>query len=172
MIRRTRNVLAVSALALAFLVPAAAPQTNNSKFTIDITQVAPRQVEDATEQAVLRDYSKAWENMAKAMEQNRADLLNASFTGFARERLGQSIDQQKSNGLTRKYVDRGHKLEVVFYSVEGSALQLRDTAQLELQLLDGNKVVHSEQVTLHYIAVLTPAENSWKVRMLEEVEGF
>jgi hypothetical protein len=51
--------------------------------------------------------------------------------------------------------------------VEGSAMELRDTAQVEIQLLDGSKVVHSEQATVNYVALLTPTENSWKVRMLE-----
>jgi hypothetical protein len=58
-------------------------------------------------------------------------------------------------------------VQVVFYSVEGSAMELRDTAQVEIQLLDGSKVVHSEQATVNYVALLTPTENSWKVRMLE-----
>jgi hypothetical protein len=49
---------------------------------------------------------------------------------------------------------------------------VHDTAQMEIQLLDGSNVVHSEQVNLHYLALLTPAENSWKVRVLESVPGF
>ena len=30
----------------------------------------------------------------------------------------------------------------MFYSPEGSAMELHDTAQLQIQLLDGDKVVH------------------------------
>jgi hypothetical protein len=49
---------------------------------------------------------------------------------------------------------------------------MHDTAQFEIQQMDGSNVVHSEQVTLHYLALLTPAENSWKVRVLQTVPNF
>lgn len=158
--------LAVAVLGCAAML-FGAEATPGGKMALDVSKAQPRQVEDATQQAIVRDYGKAWQNMSAALEQNRADLLAQSFTGFAKDRLTQAIDDQKKNGLKRKYIDRGHKIEVVFYSVEGSAMELKDTAQLEIQLLDGSKVLHSEQATVNYVALLTPTENSWKVRMLE-----
>ena len=80
------------------------------------------------------------------------------------------LEGQQKNGLRTRLIDRGHKLEAVFYSPEGSAMQLRDTAQLEIQVLNGGQVIHSEQTTLHYIALMTTAEDRWKVRLLEEVQ--
>jgi hypothetical protein len=144
--------------------PASAP-----KIELNAASVEPRQIEDTTEKAIMRDYGAAWQNLAQALEQNRADLINASFVGVAREQLTQAVQEQKSTGLHRRYVDRGHKLEAIFYSPEGSAMQLRDTAQLELELLDGDKVVHREQLTAHYLTLLTPTENSWKIRVLQQV---
>ena len=38
--------------------------------------------------------------------------------------------------------------------------------------MDGGKVVHSEDVTVRYIVLLTAAENSWKVRLLQAVPSF
>ena len=64
-------------------------------------------------------------------------------------------------------MDRGHKLEAIFYSPEGSAMQLRDTAKLEIEYLDGDTVVGREQVTAHYLALMTVAEDRWKVRLLQ-----
>lgn len=144
-----------------------AEASSGAKITLNASQAQPREVEEATQQAIVRDYGKAWQNMAAALEQNRADLLAASFTGFAKDKLTKAIDEQKKNGLKRKYIDRGHKVDVVFYSAEGSAMELKDTAQVEIQYMDGSKVVHSEQATVNYVALLTPTENSWKVRMLE-----
>jgi hypothetical protein len=46
-------------------------------------------------------------------------------------------------------------------------MQLRDTARLEVQLLDGDKVVHSDQFTQNYLVVMTAGENRWKVRVLQ-----
>lgn len=132
----------------------------------------PRQLEDSTEMGVLRDYKTAWQNLAAAMEQNRADLLDASFVGFAHDKLGDAIAEQKKNGLHRRYIDHGHKLEAVFYSYDGSAMQLKDTANIEVQLLDGNKVVSSQPATILYVVLMTPAENSWKIRDLAAVPSF
>lgn len=133
---------------------------------------APRQVEDTTEKAVARDYAAAWQAMADALDQNRAGLLAANFIGTADEKLADGIQQQQKTGLHQRIVDKGHAVEVVFYSPEGSAMELHDTARLELQVLDGSKVVHSEDATVRYVALLTAAENSWKVRLLEAVPSF
>ena len=140
--------------------------------SLNAAQAAPRQVEDTTQKAVARDYAAAWQAMADALDQNRADLLAGNFIGTADEKLTASIDQQRKTGLHQRIVDKGHSVEVVFYSPEGSAMELHDTARLELQVLDGSKVIHSEDATVRYVALLTAAENSWKVRMLEAVPSF
>lgn len=131
----------------------------------------PRQVEDSTEKAVARDYALAWNSMAAALFENRPDLLNADFVGVALDGLRQRIDQQQQSGLKTRYIDRGHKLQAVFYSPEGSAIQLRDTAQFQVDYLDGDKVVNSEQRTEIFTVVMTAAENRWKVRVLQESIG-
>ena len=138
------------------------------KLTAENAQ--PRQVEDTTENAIVRDYSAAWKSLENSLAQNRDDQLAANFTGSALEQIKSRLEGQKKNGLHTRVIDRGHKLEAVFYSPEGSAMQLRDTAQLEIQVLDGSQVIHSEQATVHYIALMTTAEDRWKVRLLEEVQ--
>ncbi len=139
---------------------------------VDAASAGPREVEDSTVQAIQRDYASAWKSLAQAVDQNRADLLNANFVGTARENAAQLVKQQGANGLHQKYIDHGHNVQVAFYSIDGSSMLLHDTAQMEIQQMDGSNVIHSEQVTVHYLALLTPAENSWKVRVLESVPGF
>ena len=51
-------------------------------------------------------------------------------------------------------------------------MQLQDTTQFEIQLLDGGKVVSSKKITRKYIAVVTVVEDSWKVRVLDAVQSF
>ncbi len=157
----------VALLVFTLEVRAASPST--PKVTLDVSHATPRDVEDQTEQAITRDYAKAWQSMIEAMEQNRPDLLDTSFVGYARDRVTATIRAQKGAGLTRRIVDHGHKLQALFYSIEGSAMQLHDTAQLEVQYLDGGTVVHTENLTTQYIVLMTPAENSWKVRILQEL---
>lgn len=159
-------LLGIASLPLHVFAAAPAPSVK-----IDASGAAPRQVEDSTVQAIERDYGAAWKSLAQAVDENRPELLGG-FVGAAKEQATQLIASQKKDGLHQRYVDHGHKAQVAFYSVDGSSILMHDTAQLEIQQLDGSNVVHSEQVTVHYLALLTPAENSWKVRVLESVPGF
>lgn len=177
--RSRKTGLIASAIALAVLVVLAsvpprvfgAPPANNVKVTLDNSQAGPREVEEQTEQAIQRDYAQAWKVMAQALSENRADVLGTGFVGIAKDKLADAVSAQSKAGLSRKIVDHGHKVQVLFYSPEGSAIQLQDTAQLEVQYLEGGKVVHSEPITATYLAVMTPAENAWRVRILQETIG-
>lgn len=140
--------------------------------SLSVANAGPRQVEDTTQKAVARDYAAAWQAMAGALEQNRTDLLAASFVGTADQRLLDSVWEQRRTGLHQQIVDQGHHVDVVFYSPDGSAMELHDTARLQLQVLEGNRVIHSQDATVHYVALITAAENSWKVRLLEAVPNF
>jgi hypothetical protein len=164
-------MMAISALTLPPRIQtyaAAAPPV----VALNVQNAGPRQVEDTTQRAVARDYAAAWQTMAEALKQNRTDVLGANFIGNANEKLVATIDGQRKNGLHQEIVDRGHTVEAVFYSPEGSAMELHDTAQVQLQLMDGTKVIHSEDATVRYVILLTAAENSWKVRVLEAVPSF
>ncbi len=142
------------------------------KVSLDTENTKPREVEPATKTAVQRDYAAAWQSMIQALDQNQPELLQANFVGTAADKLAGTISEQRKAGLHRRYVDGGHQVQGVFYSAEGSGIELHDVAQLQVQLLDGDKVIHSENVTLKYIAILTAAEASWKVRILQAVPGF
>lgn len=134
---------------------------------LNVSNAGPRQVEDTTEKALERDYAKAWSSLETALAENRADILNADFVGVALDELKDRVNQQQQSGLHTRYIDHGHRLQAVFYSPEGSAVQMNDTAQLEVQYFDGDKVLHSEQRTENYTVVMTVGENRWKVRVLQ-----
>ena len=136
---------------------------------LNVSNAGPRQVEDTTERALQRDYARAWNSMEAALDENRADILDADFVGVALDELKDRVNQQQKSGLRTRYIDHGHQLQAIFYSPEGSAVQLRDTAQLEIQYLDGDKLVHSEQRSETYTVVMTAGENRWKVRVLQAV---
>lgn len=141
-------------------------------ISVNVSNAGPRQVEDTTQRAVARDYAAACQTMTEALDQNRTDLLAGNFIGSAGDKLLATIDDQRKSGLHQHIVDKGHSVDAVFYSQEGSAMELHDTAQFQLDLMDGSKVVHSEDATIHYVVLLTAAENSWKVRVLEAVPNF
>jgi hypothetical protein len=146
-----------------------ADNTPGIPVKLDASGIQPRQLEQSTGEAVVREYAKAWQSMAAAIEQNRADLLNDSFVGNAHDTLASQIEWQKKSGLSVRYVDHGHELQGIFYSPEGSAIEVRDTAHLEIQILDGGKVVSSQAADRHYIGIMTVADDRWKVRVLESV---
>jgi hypothetical protein len=138
---------------------------------LNVDHATPREVSDTVQQALVRDYSAAWQALAVALANNNAGALNDNFIGFAQDQLTQRIKDQQHTGLTTRIVDRGHNVEALFYSTEGAAIELRDTATLETQILDGETVIHSERAQVRYYAIMTGAEDRWKVRVLASAPG-
>jgi hypothetical protein len=107
--------------------------------------------------------------MAQALENNRTDVLDGYFTGFEKDELTQRVKSQIKSGLHTRYQDRGHKLEAIFYAPAGDAMELRDRAQLDMQVLDGGKVIYEEPVNVEYVVIMTPGADRWLVRQLQAV---
>jgi short subunit dehydrogenase-like uncharacterized protein len=138
---------------------------------LNVDQAAPREVDDTVQQAIARDYSSAWKAMAAALAGNNAASLNDNFVGFAQEKLVHRIEDQQQTGLKTRITDRGHKVEAIFYSTDGAAIELRDTAILDTDILEGNTVIHSEHAQVQFYVVMTGAEDRWKVRVLESTKA-
>ena len=172
---KLRRVLVLSA-GIALALSGAIPLVNhiladsNPPLQIKFDSAQPREVEDSTQQAIARDYSAAWKALKTSLANNATAPLTENFTGFALDRLSQRVKDQQQNGITTRIIDHGHKVEAVFYSPDGSSLELKDTATIETQVLDGSTVLHSDKTQMHYYAVLTGAEDRWKVRVLESAE--
>lgn len=134
---------------------------------LTVKDAQPRDVEDVTQTAIQRDYTAAWQGISTALANNTLKPLNDNFSGFALEKLTQRVKDQKQQGITTRIIDHGHKVNAIFYSQDGSAIELKDTATIETQVLAGGKIIHSDQAQIHYYAVMTGAEDRWKVRVLE-----
>jgi hemin uptake protein HemP len=139
---------------------------------LDASKAAPRSVESLTEQAILRDYRFAWTSIAQALEFNTLDPLEGAFTGESKQALSQSVTSQQRSGLSQRYVDQSHKVQAVFYAPEGDVIELHDTAEYQLQILDSGKLIHEEHVVVHYVVLMTPAADRWMVRHLQAVPQF
>ena len=129
----------------------------------------PRDIEDLTRQKIVHDYAAAWQNLATGLEQNRAELLNDYFTGFAKDEFTRTIQEQAGTGIHRHYIDHGHKLEAIFYSPDGGVIQLQDTAEYEVQIFDGSRLLHSQTMTARFLVLMTPVADRWMVRLLQDV---
>jgi hypothetical protein len=142
------------------------------QIELDVSKAGPRSVESMTERGVLRDYSFAWTSLTEALETNSLAPLNGPFVGTAKGWFTQEVAKQRQNGLSSRYINQNHKVEAVFYAPEGDVMELHDTAEYQLQLLDGSKVIHDENVVIHYVVLMTPAADRWVVRQLQAVQGF
>jgi hypothetical protein len=140
-----------------------------SDLQMRVADVPPRAMEDTTQKAVLRDYAAAWKAICSAMAENSTVPLADNFTGFAREQLTQRIKDQRNAGLTTRIIDHGHRIDAIFYSRDGSAVELRDVASIETQVLQGGTVAHSDTSRIEYLAILTSAADRWQVRLLQSV---
>ena len=157
------------ALAASGVVPLLQRIFADSKPAVQLTvkNAQPRDIEDVTQNAIQRDYTAAWQAISAALANNTLKPLNDNFSGFALDKLTQRVKDQKQQGLTTRIIDHGHKVDAVFYSPDGSAIELKDTASIETQVLEGGKIIHSDQAQVHYYAIMTGAEDRWKVRVLE-----
>lgn len=136
---------------------------------LDTKKASPRAVESLTEHGILRDYRFAWTSIAQALEVNTLDSLEGAFAGDAKQILRDTILSQQRSGLTRQYLNQNHRLQAVFYAPEGDVMELRDTAEYELRISDGGKVIHDEHVVMHFVVLMTPGADRWVIRRLQAV---
>ena len=139
------------------------------RVVLSAESLAPRPIEQRTGEVITHDYSQAWRDLAVCLNNNRTELLNDYFAGEAKRRLTQRVHEQKRAGIRTHYVDHGHQVKAVFYSVNGGEMQLEDRAKLEVQILDGNKVIYSATNVETYLVLMTPGSDRWYVRFLESV---
>lgn len=145
---------------------------NSPQVTLNSTKVGPREVETLTQRAILRDYKFAWASLATALESNSAGSLNGLFVGPASTWLNDRVASQRKNGLSSRYENQTHKLDAVFYAPEGDVIELHDTAEYDLAILDGSKTIHSEHAVVHYVVLMTPGADRWVIRQLQSVPQF
>jgi hypothetical protein len=126
-----------------------------------------RPLEQMTADAVVRDFLQSWQSLQSAFDQNRADLLDANFVGDALDKLSSAIQQQTSLGIRTQYHDLSHDLQIVFYSPEGLSVELTDDVEYEVQLFDHDEPKGTQHLHARYVAILTPSESSWRVRVLQ-----
>ncbi len=131
----------------------------------------PRPLQKQTGAAAIRDYLQSWHCLAATLEGNRADLLDEDFVGVARDKLADTIREQAALGIRTHYRDRAHDLQIVFYSPDGLSIELKDTVDYDVQIIDHAKSQMTQRVHAHYIVVLTPTEVRWKVRVFQSVPG-
>jgi hypothetical protein len=169
-----RTIAYGAALSLALLAGALDVRAADSatQVRLETSKAGPRAVESLTEQRVLRDYRFAWTSLAQALEFNTLDPLEGPFVGPAKKWLAQSVASQRQANLSSRYLEQNHKLEAVFYAPEGDVIELHDTAEYELQILDGGKQVHDERVVVRYVVLMTPGADRWVIRQLQAVAEF
>jgi hypothetical protein len=165
MTRRIQKPILIACSVMAALFVGASGQPTVRVEPTD--SVGPRTLEKQTETAVVRDYLQAWHSLSAALEQNRTDLVNTDFVGTAKEKLSDTIQEQTKLGIQTRYVDKAHDVQLVFYSPEGLSIQLVDTVDYDVQLIDHEKPQITQHVRARYVAVLTPTEVQWKVRVFQ-----
>ena len=136
---------------------------------VNADSIGPRPIEELTGKNVARDYAFAMRDLETGLSANDASVLDDYFTGFAKDRLRQRIADQKAANIRVRYTDHGHDVKAVFYSLDGDEMQLVDRAKLEIQIFDGDKLIHQESLVQDYLVLMTPGADRWLVRSLDPV---
>jgi hypothetical protein len=161
----SRLLLMVMGAALWTILPLSAEQPTVRVEPANIE--GPRVLNDQTKAAVIRDYLEAWQSMRAALLQNRSNLLDRDFVGTAKDKLVDTIQDQVTMGISTRYLDRSHALQIVFYSPEGLSVQLVDNVTYDIQLVDHGKVQATQTEHARYVVVMTPAELRWRLRIFQ-----
>jgi len=162
---RIPRILMVTVPILAAVLLCAAGQPSVRVAPMD--SVGPRPLEKQTQASLVRDYLKAWQTMSGALSQNRTDVLDGYFVGVAKEKLADTIREQQKLRVQTTYRDQSHDIQVVFYSPEGLSIQLLDNVEYDVEIRDHGTTVGTQHVRTRYVAVLTPTESKWKVRVFQ-----
>jgi hypothetical protein len=123
--------------------------------------------EGITEKAVIRDYLESWKSMRDALDSNEASLLSPWFVGTAHDKLAKAIEQQAKIGIHTRYIDRSHNLQIIFYSPEGLSIELTDDVVYDEQVMQGGNILGTQTMRARYLAVLTPSDVRWTVRIFQ-----
>jgi hypothetical protein len=112
------------------------------------------------------------ESMSSALQAGDAAALDQYWVGVARDKLRRLVRDEARTGIQLRYLDKSHRLDVLFYPQDGATLVLHDTTSGELQVLDSGKLIHSENVTQKYVVLMTPGADRWFVRVFQPVPNF
>lgn len=143
--------------------------TPTAGVELSVVGAGPRQVEPTLQQSITRDYAKAWQTFSVALQSGDSAALDQYWAGVAHDKFQRLVEDQKSTSVQVRYVDKSHQLQAVFYPADGAALVLYDTAQLEVQVFNSGKLIHSKGLTQRYVVLMTPAQDRWLVRVLQSV---
>lgn len=141
-----------------------------SSVRVSSDNVGPRTMESQTRASVIRDYLRAWKTLDRSASENRADFLGTSFVGQAKDKLSETIDQQIRSKIQTRYIDKSHNIRILFYSPEGMSVQLTDNVEYDTELMHNGNSLGVQHVRSTYVAVLTPTESNWKVRLLQTTD--
>jgi hypothetical protein len=157
-------------LVLTSVMAAATAATGNTQPSVRVEPISlqgPRQLQDQTKEAVIRDYLQSWKSFSAALDLNQPGLLDADFVGTARDKFADTIQQQASLGIRTQYRDLSHDLKIVFYSPEGLSIEMTDKVDYNVQVIDHDKITATQHLSARYIVVLTPTEVRWRVRVFQ-----
>ncbi len=138
---------------------------------LTVATANPRAVEPLTEHSIVRDYAAAWQELARASENNAVSLLDSYFAGNAKAMLTTAISGQIKTGTHTRYSNQVHNLKVTFYAPEGDVMELQDSAEYQMQIISEGKVIHDEHVVVQNLVLMTPAADRWVIRQLQAMPG-
>lgn len=162
---RSRLAVIISALSICFACHAQEPSVREEPPNLHGSH--PLDPEGVTEKSVIRDYLESWKSMRNALDSNQASLLSPWFVGTAHDKIAEAIAQQAKAGIHTQYVDRSHDLQIIFYSPEGLSIELSDNVVYDEQVMQGGTTLATQTISAHYLAVLTPSDVRWTVRILQ-----
>lgn len=128
----------------------------------------PREMEPATRVALTEAWTSAFGRVDQALVTASTHDLVTSFSGNALQQVTTGVEA--ADGL-RRQVPVAHDLEVVFYSADGSIVELVDHGLELVRVLAHDETIVVEEHDETWAAVLLLRDGRWRVEQLVRRAG-
>ncbi|MDZ4722005.1 MAG: cellulase family glycosylhydrolase [Roseiflexaceae bacterium] len=127
-----------------------------------------RMIDNYTREQLAQAYMRAWLEWNLAYARGDARGLPTAFTGPALLAARATIESAVDQGLMVTQVDLAHRLQMTFYSIDGSVATLTDLGSNEVRLIRDRTgaLIYTGETQATYAAVLVFEDGRWRVRQL------
>jgi hypothetical protein len=148
------------------LVPDIPPETLFDLEWLPDDRDTGRVMEPFTRRQIESAYIRAWLQLNLSYARQEPYGLKTYFVGPALEAVTENVAQLAANGWEIKQSNRGHQLQLNFYSADGSIVAFTDhNVELTQTITDVDGfVVYEGMITGEYDVVMFLEDGNWRVR--------
>ena len=129
--------------------------------------VGPRTMEAQTQASVIRDYLMAWQTMNATLTQTGRTCWMQCLSEKRKRSSARLFTSSCASELRQATCPSRTTSALCFIRRKELSIQLLDEVEYDVNVWKGEQFLGLEHVRARYVAVLSPSETRWKVRMFQ-----